>query len=219
MRMRARFLIPLAALGVLALPSPAPAANQTVRALDSNVFVARNVAVRPGERVSFVNVGGDHNVVWNDNGVPPMPSTAVPPEQWTTPVERTFARTGRYRYFCDLHGGRTGSFGMIGFVYVNAAGLLPPTLTSVGVTRMEDAVRLRFRASRAGTATAVFSRRVGRSFVRFGSATFAARSGFNSRLITRAGRALREGSWRVTLTITDVNRLRSDPRTVSFTLV
>jgi plastocyanin len=220
MGVRSRLLIPFVAVALLGVPSAASAAPQTVRATASDTFTPKNVAVKPGEAVTFTNSGGDHNVVWNDGAVPPMPPTSVPPDQWTSPVSRTFTRTGRFRYYCALHGDPSSNFGMFGFVYVNTPGLLPPTITGLSTRRLEDAVRLRYTASRAGTATATFFRRVGRNFVRFGAASLVTRRGFNDKLVSRvAGRRLMEGSWRVTLVLADANRLRSESRTVTFTLV
>jgi plastocyanin len=204
-----------AALVSLAVPS-AIAANQSVVATPSNLFTPKLVAVKPGETVTFTNQGGEHNVVWNDGGAPATPAEPEDASQWPPVVSRTFTRSGRFRYFCANHGDRNVNVGMYGYVYVNAAGLLPPTLTGVGASGSRAGARLRFRASRAGRVSATFFRKVGRHFTRFGSTSFAARRGANSRLVSRAGRALISGSYRVDLVLTDANRLRSDKRSASF---
>ena len=139
---------------------------------------------------------------------------------WPTAVapSRTFTRPGRYRFYCALHGDRTANFGMFGYVYVNAAGLLPPTVTGLRASAARAGARLRFRASRAGRAKATFFRKVGRKFRRFGSTTFAAKKGANSKVVTRAGRALKVGSYRVDLVVTDANHLASDSHSTRFHL-
>lgn len=212
--MRARRLLVLAALGALAAAAtPVLAADRSVVALPDNTFAPRQVAVKPGETVTFTNRGGDHNVVWND-GAPAQPAQAVPPEQWPAGgVSRTFARTGRYRYYCELHAGRTGEFGMVGYVHVNAAGLLPPVLSSLSAAGTRSGVRLRFRASRAGRVRATIFRRSGRRYVRRATATVPARRGPNSR---RVAHRLAPGAYRVTVQLTDRHGLRSAARSRAF---
>jgi plastocyanin len=162
--MRVRLLAPLAALaGTAALGAgPALAADRTVAATAANTFDPRVSAVKPGETVTFLNRGGDHNVVWNDGRVPPTPADAVAPEQWPPTVSRTFSRAGRV--------------------------------------------------------AATFARRAGRRYARFGAASFSAARGRNSRLVTRAGRRLTPGAYRVTLTLVDANALRSPARSTTVTL-
>jgi plastocyanin len=220
MTVRRRLLVPAAALAAalasLAVPS-AIAANQSVVATSANTFSPKLVAMKPGESVTVTNQGGEHNVVWNDGGAPAQPAQPAEPSGWPAAgVTRTFSQPGRYRYFCALHGSRTSNIGMYGYVYVNAAGLLPPTLTAVGASGSRAGARLRFRASRAGRVAATFFRKVGRRFNRFGSTSFAARRGANSKLVSRAGRALSSGSYRVDLVLTDANRLKSDKRSAAF---
>jgi len=115
------------AVAALAAPS-ALAESQAVTARIANEFAPARVAVRPGESVTFTNEGGEHNMVWND-GAPPLPGPrAVPPDQWPAGgAVRRFDRAGRYRYYCELHGDPTSEVGMVGYVYVNAAGAVPPT--------------------------------------------------------------------------------------------
>jgi plastocyanin len=208
-----RLLLPLAAAAAAAVSLAAPsaiAANQSVVASPANVFTPKLSAVKPGETVTFTNSGGEHNVVWNDGGAPPMPPQAEDADKWPPVVSRTFTRPGRYRFYCSIHGDRTANFGMFGYVYVNAAGLLPPTVSGLRASAARGGARLSFRASRAGRARATFFRRSGHRFVRFGSTSFAARKGANSKLVTRAGRALKAGSYRVDLVVTDANHLTSD---------
>jgi plastocyanin len=208
-------------LAAAAIPLAAPsaiAANRSVVATPANTFNPKLSAVKPGETVTFTNSGGEHNVVWNDGGAPPMPAQAEDASQWPPVVSRSFTRPGRYRFFCALHGDRTANFGMYGYVYVNSAGLLPPTVSTLRASASGAGARVSFRASRAGRATATFFRRVGKRFSRFGSASFAAKKGANSKLVTKAGRALTAGFYRVDLVVTDANGLRSDPHSATVRL-
>jgi plastocyanin len=215
MRARRPLAIAAALAGAASLAAPAAlAADQSVVARIDNTFSPRLVAVRPGEKVTFTNQGGDHNVVWNDGGAPPQPPSAVPPDQWPAGgVSRTFTRPGRHRYYCEAHASPSGDFGMVGYVYVNAAGLLPPVVSGLTASGTRRGARIAFRASRAGTATATFLRRVGRRYVRRFAASFPARRGANSR---RFARGLPMGAYRVEVVLTDANRLRSDKRTRAF---
>jgi plastocyanin len=211
-----RRLLPLAALTAAAVALLAPLAladNQSVVARNANVFAPAKVAVKPGESVTFTNEGGEHNMVWND-GTPAQPPTAVTPDQWPAGgITRTFTRVGKVRYYCALHGDRTADFGMVGYVYVNPPGLLPPTLSGLTATATRTGVRVRFRSSRAGRAKATFFRRVGRTFRRQWASTFSARQGLTNR---RIARTLAMGSYRVEVVVTDANRLASDKRTKTF---
>jgi plastocyanin len=218
MNVRTR-LLGLAAAGVACLAAPAAtAADRAVVAQPSNVFAPRLVAVRPGEKVTFTNAGGQHDVTWNDGRVPRTPAEPEDPDRWPPVVSRTFTRPGRYRFYCSNHGDPHFDDGMSGYVYVNAAGVLPPTVSGVRATGSSAGARLSFRASRAGQATATVFRRSGRSFVRFGAASFAARAGANSRLLARAGRKLTSGSYRLDLVVANPPGVRSDPRSARFTI-
>jgi plastocyanin len=214
--MHARRLVPLAAaVATAALAAPSALADsQAVTARISNVFAPPRVAVRPGESVTFTNEGGEHNMVWND-GAPPLPGPrSVPPEQWPAGgAVRRFDRAGKYRYYCELHGDRSADFGMVGYVYVNAAGAVPPTLSSLTAGATRTGVRVGFRASRGGTARATFFRRAGARYVRQWIATIPARQGANSRRLARAQAA---GSYRVDVVLTDSDRLSSDRVTKTF---
>ncbi|MDX6698444.1 MAG: Copper binding protein plastocyanin/azurin family [Solirubrobacteraceae bacterium] len=216
MKMR-RLLLATAALCLGALAAaPALAANQSVVAKTTDVYAPRTVAVKPGETVSFTNEGGDHNVIWNDGGVAPQPSVAAPPNLWPAGgVSRTFTKPGRYRFYCEAHGDPTDDFGMVGYVYVNAAGALPPAVTRLTATAARTGVRIAFRSSRAGTAKATFFRRSRGKFVRQWATTLPARNGANSQ---RIARALKAGSYRVDLVVTDASGVKSDKRTKTFSV-
>ena len=209
--------LPLAALvsaaALLSVPS-AIAENQSVRATESNTFTPSKTAVKPGETVTFTNAGGEHNVVWNDNGVPANPSEAVTPDKWPPGgVTRTFTKTGAYRYYCKLHGDPRVNFGMVGFVYVNAAGQVPPSVSGLRASGKTTKATLKFRSSRAGRAKATFFRKSGRKFTRGGASTFSVRAGQTTRVVRRA---FAKGSWRVEVVVTDANKLASDKKTATF---
>jgi plastocyanin len=217
MTMRARRLSVLTAVAFL-LASAAPAAlaePQRVVAGIDNQFSPREVAIRPGESVTFTNQGGDHNMVWND-GAPAQPPTSVPPQQWPAEgLSRTFTRPGRYRYYCDAHGDRNDDFGMTGYVNVNAKGVLPPTLSGLTATAARAGVMVGFRASRAGRLKATLMRRSGRRFVRHRTATLVARAGANSQ---RIAATLAPGAYRLEAVLTDADGVSSQLRTKTFSV-
>jgi plastocyanin len=95
------------------------AANQSVMALSSNAFSPADVTVNVGEKVTWSNSGGNHNVVLDEGNTRlNAPSTAA----WT--VEHTFTTVGTFGYYCEVH--RT--LGMTGIVRVVAppGGSPPP---------------------------------------------------------------------------------------------
>jgi plastocyanin len=209
----------LAALAATAALLAAPAAladNQSVTTTADDTYSPKLVAVKPGETVTWTNSVGEHNVVWNDNAVPPQPPESVEPSLWPPGgVSRTFGKPGKYRYYCALHGDRNSDLGMTGYVYVNTAGLLPPAVTGLTASATTTKAKLKFRSSRAGKAKATFFRKSGRKFLRSGASTFSARKGLTTRVVTRA---FAKGRWRVDVVVTDSNRLASDKRTKTFTV-
>jgi plastocyanin len=102
--------------------SSAGAADVVVRALPSNQFDDDAVTIAQGERVTWTNAGGNHNVVFDDGRFtyPQMASTAA----WTSPP-LTFNEVGTFLYYCDVHGG-PGGVGMAGRVTVNPPPGTPP---------------------------------------------------------------------------------------------
>ena len=85
-------------------------------------FSPRELTVRAGDTVTWVNQGGFHNVAADDGGfrcaegctgADGDPSAAA----WT--FTRTFTAVGRQPYHCEVHGGPGGS-GMSGVVIVEA---------------------------------------------------------------------------------------------------
>lgn len=90
---------------VLVAAAPAIAAqDHTIRALPSNAFDRPDITIAAGDRVIFVNDGGEHNFAFDDDqrfpDTPQLPNEAG----WATMQSRTFADAGTYPYECDLHG-------------------------------------------------------------------------------------------------------------------
>jgi len=79
------------------------------------VFTAKDVTVFKGEKVTWNNTGGTHNVHFDDNSFD-MPNPASS-SAWV--VSRTFNTPGTFRYYCDVHGD-PGGVGMAGTVTVTA---------------------------------------------------------------------------------------------------
>jgi plastocyanin len=109
-----------ATLASLLVPGAALAADQTVQATSGNTFVQSDVSVNVGEKVTWTNTGGSHNVVFDD-GMFTQPATPMMPSGWPAVVSRTFSQAGDYTYYCQLH----RSVGMTGVVHVVAAGAPP----------------------------------------------------------------------------------------------
>ena len=113
-----RRLAPAAAAALsLALAASAAAADQTVNATASNTFTPSTVTVNEGEKVTWRNQGGLHNVVFDDGSYtqPGEPSFSA----WS--VDRTFPAAGTFRYHCGYHG-----TAMAGTVVVQGAQQQPP---------------------------------------------------------------------------------------------
>jgi plastocyanin len=110
------------AVGILvALLVPADAvlaANQSVTA-SNYAFGPRDVTVNVGESVTWTNIGGSHNVRFDDGS---FDQPADPADVWPAPVSRTFSTVGTFRYVCEAH---DVSDNMTGTVRVLAAGAPP----------------------------------------------------------------------------------------------
>jgi plastocyanin len=118
--MRLRWVLSLLAAGSTVTVIPALAADQTVTATSSDQFTPVNVTVSQGEKVTWTNAGGDHNVKFDDGSFeqPASPNSS----NWT--VSRTFNGPGTFRYYCEAHGGPGGA-GMSGTVEVQTTGPTP----------------------------------------------------------------------------------------------
>jgi plastocyanin len=110
-----------ATLASLLVPGAALAADQTVQATSADTFVQSDVTVNVGEKVTWTNMGGLHNVVFDD-GMFTQPGSPALPAAWPATVSRTFPAAGTFTYYCAQH----RSIGMTGVVHVVAVGGSPP---------------------------------------------------------------------------------------------
>ena len=103
---------------------PALAADQAVQVADFS-FSPSNVAVRPGEKVTWTNAGSSigHNVHFEGEAALNSPSTSF------NNVEKTFPAAGEFRYSCDVH-----PIQMRGTVFVNDAGTVPTATPTASPT-------------------------------------------------------------------------------------
>jgi plastocyanin len=206
-----------AVLGVLAARALAAPGDAAIVAGPGNAFTPTIVTVPVGATVTFSNAGGEHDVRWDDGGVPPMP--AAPSSNWTVAPSRTFTAAGTYRYYCSVHGA-PGGLGMAGTVTVGGGStsdgtvsipenppetttpsttttpppVTPRDVTAPAVTRtsaagLTAAIRVVFRASERGRARISFSRRIGhtRAFRLIGRRTVSFAKGRNSLRFGRGG--------------------------------
>jgi plastocyanin len=140
-----RWPFPLAIVALMAVP--ASAADHAVTAQPTNSFSPSELTVDLGDKLTWDNGGGFHNVKFDDGSFeqPADPDFS----QWS--VERTFEVPGHYRYYCEQHGGPDG-FGMAGTVHVrDASGNVPepdPPGLSVTAPREQSLARLRERGLR-----------------------------------------------------------------------
>jgi hypothetical protein len=105
-------LLPLlAACGTSAtqLP-PGPAVSAT-----DNEFTPRELAIQPGQTVTWVNNGQTAHTVTADNG-----SYNSGLFQPGAIFKHTFTKPGRYPYYCSLHGA-AGGYGMAGVIVVGGS--------------------------------------------------------------------------------------------------
>jgi len=110
----ARFRL-AAGLGLAVFLGAAGAATHEVQVISFR-FEPEHLVIQPGDTVRWRNLGGDHNVVADDesfgNGPPSSGS-------WT--YSHTFDLAGSYGYYCLPHGGPGGA-GMAGTIVVQGGG-------------------------------------------------------------------------------------------------
>jgi len=202
--------------------APVWAADATVNATPTNLFTPKSVAVKPGETVTFVNMGGFHQVVFDDGSFTGPASASADP--WREP--RRFSAAGRFAYHCSIHGAAGGS-GMSGVVFVNASGVVPPpdkppVISAPSAVGGKGSVKVSLVSSEAGTAVGSLQRRApgSRRFAAFGSVRFAVRKGSTSVTLRRtgSGRALLPGNYVGTITVADRARNRSRPVQLRFSV-
>jgi plastocyanin len=95
----------LLGVGLAAARAAAPA-DKTVYALPSTVFSPNDITIAQGEKVTWDNMGGTHNVRFGDGSFEmPMDPEPAP---WTVPVQRAFNTPETYTYYCEAHPAMTG---------------------------------------------------------------------------------------------------------------
>lgn len=86
--------------------------SYVVHATTDNVFILSDLTINPMDTVVWVNDGGFHNVLADDNSFTSgSPSTS----NWV--YRHVFENVGDSPYYCEIHGG-TGGFGMSGVIRV-----------------------------------------------------------------------------------------------------
>jgi plastocyanin len=78
----------------------------------ANVFNPKTLTINTGDTVTFVNGGGFHNVVANDNSF-----TSGAPTSDAFSFVQTFNSAGTFGYYCEIHGSSSGA-GMAGSITV-----------------------------------------------------------------------------------------------------
>src|SRR4051794_16989393 len=87
---------------LLSAAASARAADQMVTAKSlPNEFVSADVTVNLGEKVTWTNAGGSHNVHFDDGSFDMPMSPTGPGSAW--PVSQTFNTLGNFRYYCEIH--------------------------------------------------------------------------------------------------------------------
>jgi plastocyanin len=113
-------------------PGPTPGATVVVEARADLTFVPALVTIRPGDTVTWRNVGGGLHNVREDadrfrcaTGCDGVAGGNGDPSATAWSVSRTFDAVGTVNYYCDVHGA-PGGRGMAGRVVVAAAGAGAP---------------------------------------------------------------------------------------------
>ncbi len=120
------FFFRIAWLSLLFVGTSAFAVTHTVTVGGSaNAFTPRTMTINVGDSIAFVNAGGFHNVVADDNS---FTSGAATSDAFT--FTQTFNTPGTFGYYCSIHGAPNGT-GMSGSITVNA--VTAPTFPISGV--------------------------------------------------------------------------------------
>lgn len=119
----------------LIIGSAAQARNWNVQAGGSRLeFVPRELTIAPGDTVTWINLGGHHNVFADNgafrcaNGCDGLGGNGAPSAQiWRATL--SFPQAGRFGYFCEPHG-QPGE-GMYGTINVVGAPVTPVPVDSL----------------------------------------------------------------------------------------
>lgn len=91
--------------------------SQTLHVVElsnSNVFTPANITIDVGDTVRWVNIGGFHNVIADDESF-----TSGDPSSNAWVYENVFNASGDNPYYCEVHG-NAGGMGMSGVITVQA---------------------------------------------------------------------------------------------------
>jgi hypothetical protein len=103
---------------------------------------------------------------------------------------------------------------MFGYVYVNAAGKLPPVLSRLTATGTTKKFTVKFRSSEAGKAKVTLFKKVGKTFKKQSTTSFNAKgTGTTSKSVTKK---LAKASYRVDVVVTDSDQVASDLKSKTF---
>jgi plastocyanin len=229
----------LAALGAASFP--ASAADAVVAAQSgSKTWSQPAVTIKVGEKVTWTNDGGYHNVCVQRPGTSGDACdefTNGPIDNVWTSASHQFVAPGTYAFFCAAH----RAVGMTGTITVEAASTgmtettTVPTQTQAAPAPADatapsftgklkrrpsrKALTLEFGSTEAGTLKASVYRRPprGRAFSRISQASLKVKQGHNVVTLPRKpNSALRRGSYKVKLQLVDVAGNKSGTKTLRF---
>ena len=90
----------------------------TVTSTPEPLFIPKYVTIQVGDKVTWKNVDGTHNVVSDDDLF--SSGFVQPPDGPVWPFKFTFNSTGTFGYYCSIHG-NTGGVGQSGIIFVRPA--------------------------------------------------------------------------------------------------
>ncbi len=142
-----------AVLALCLMAAPGAAAEHTIEARSNNTFFPANLTIEVGDTVTFVNVGGFHNVAANDgsfrcaNGCDGNGGSGAPGTGWS--FNLTFNDPGTIGYHCQPH----QALGMTGTITVQTAANDEPgnlRFATASASRLESAGSFSVSVDRVG---------------------------------------------------------------------
>jgi plastocyanin len=217
---RSRHLAAVAVLASALSPAAARAADWEVVTTSSDQFSPSNLAIEAGDKVTFRNTGGQHNVKFEDGRFEQPSEPSILP--WR--VSRGFGTSGNFPYYCEEHGG-PGGVGMSGVIVVAPPGTFKDTQDPVVSSarfrpRRRHKVSISFSVSEGGRATVTLERRVKDKFRPTRSIVRNVGAGVTRLTVAknRRGHPLRPGRYRGSVSVRDVAGNISIVRRDRFTL-
>ena len=200
------------AIGALSFPAVASAPEYEVVAVQGNAFRPANMVVNPGDSVRFRNADPSptepHNVKFEDGSFeePAEPSSTG----WRT-SPKAFPNAGTFKYYCEAHGGMTGTITVTSSGSGGGGGGQGPTLLPPPIVESLRARRgplrsivVRINASYGSLATLKVARRGRRGYrtVRTVRKKVGSRA-TRIRVRRRRGRPFAPGRYRVSAQLKD----------------